>query len=116
MTYAANGSLEPILLKNNVLLLQKVRLKTKFECLSYKALHNCCGAGRIRSGCLVGFGGLLLEQQPRLQEALLSPLYEFTSDLCNKVYLDETGCNGADLNTGQEAIFVLGGVSVKNQG
>jgi hypothetical protein len=31
-------------------------------------------------------------------------------------YLDETGCNGADLNTGQEPIFVLGGVSVKDQG
>jgi hypothetical protein len=31
-------------------------------------------------------------------------------------YLDETGCNGADLNPGQEPIFVLGGVSVKDQG
>ena len=31
-------------------------------------------------------------------------------------YLDETGCNGADLNAGQEPIFVLGGVSVKDQG
>jgi hypothetical protein len=31
-------------------------------------------------------------------------------------YLDETGCNGADLNAGQEPIFVIGGVSVKDQG
>lgn len=31
-------------------------------------------------------------------------------------YLDETGCNGVDLNAGQEPIFVLGGVSVKDQG
>ena len=31
-------------------------------------------------------------------------------------YLDETGCNGADLNVAQEPIFVLGGVSVKDQG
>jgi hypothetical protein len=31
-------------------------------------------------------------------------------------YLDETGCNGADLNVEQEPIFVLGGVSVKDQG
>lgn len=31
-------------------------------------------------------------------------------------YLDETGCNGADLNPGQEPVFVLGGVSVKDQG
>ena len=31
-------------------------------------------------------------------------------------YLDETGCNGADLNTAQEPIFVLGGISVKDQG
>lgn len=31
-------------------------------------------------------------------------------------YLDETGCNGADLNSAQEPIFVLGGVSVKDQG
>lgn len=31
-------------------------------------------------------------------------------------YLDETGCNGADLNVRQEPIFVLGGVSVKDQG
>ena len=31
-------------------------------------------------------------------------------------YLDETGCNGADLNADQEPIFVLGGVSVKDQG
>lgn len=31
-------------------------------------------------------------------------------------YLDETGCNGADLNPNQDPIFVLGGVSVKDQG
>lgn len=31
-------------------------------------------------------------------------------------YLDETGCSGADLNAVQEPIFVLGGVSVKDQG
>jgi hypothetical protein len=31
-------------------------------------------------------------------------------------YLDETGCNGADLNPAQEPIFVLGGISVKDQG
>lgn len=31
-------------------------------------------------------------------------------------YLDETGCSGADLNANQEPIFVLGGVSVKDQG
>jgi len=31
-------------------------------------------------------------------------------------YLDETGCNGADLNARQEPIFVLGGISVKDQG
>lgn len=31
-------------------------------------------------------------------------------------YLDETGCNGADLNTSQEPVFVLGGISVKDQG
>jgi len=31
-------------------------------------------------------------------------------------YLDETGCNGADLNPVQEPVFVLGGVSVKDQG
>lgn len=31
-------------------------------------------------------------------------------------YLDETGCNGADLNVGQEPIFVLGGISVKDKG
>lgn len=31
-------------------------------------------------------------------------------------YLDETGCSGADLNPAQEPIFVLGGISVKDQG
>lgn len=31
-------------------------------------------------------------------------------------YLDETGCNGADLNVDQEPIFVLGGIAVKDQG
>lgn len=31
-------------------------------------------------------------------------------------YLDETGCNGADLNPDQEPIFVLGGIAVKDQG
>lgn len=31
-------------------------------------------------------------------------------------YLDETGCNGTDLNADQEPVFVLGGVSVKDQG
>ena len=31
-------------------------------------------------------------------------------------YLDETGCNGADLNPAQEPIFLLGGISVKDQG
>ena len=31
-------------------------------------------------------------------------------------YLDETGCSGASLNTDQEPIFVLGGISVKDQG
>ncbi len=31
-------------------------------------------------------------------------------------YLDETGCSGADLTPGQEPIFVLGGISVKDQG
>ncbi len=31
-------------------------------------------------------------------------------------YLDETGCNGADLNVDQEPVFILGGVSVKDQG
>lgn len=31
-------------------------------------------------------------------------------------YLDEAGCNGANLAPGQEPIFILGGVSVKDQG
>jgi len=31
-------------------------------------------------------------------------------------YLDETGCSGADLNPAQDPIFVLGGLSVKDQG
>lgn len=31
-------------------------------------------------------------------------------------YLDETGCNGTDLDATQEPIFVLGGISVKDQG
>jgi len=31
-------------------------------------------------------------------------------------YIDETGCNGADLNPDQDPIFVLGGISVKDQG
>ncbi len=31
-------------------------------------------------------------------------------------YIDETGCSGTDLNANQEPIFVLGGISVKDQG
>lgn len=31
-------------------------------------------------------------------------------------YLDESGCSGADLNADQDPIFVLGGISVKDQG
>jgi hypothetical protein len=31
-------------------------------------------------------------------------------------YLDEAGCSGADLNPGQQPIFVLGGISVRDEG
>lgn len=31
-------------------------------------------------------------------------------------YLDEAGCTGEDLNNGQQPIFVLGGVSVRDEG
>lgn len=31
-------------------------------------------------------------------------------------YLDETGCTGADLSNAQQPIFVLGGVSVRDEG
>ena len=49
-----------------------------------------------------------------------SRIHEFPLGAMGRVmhffYLDETGCNGADLNTSQEPIFVLGGISVKDQG
>ena len=31
-------------------------------------------------------------------------------------YLDEAGCTGADINPGQQPIFVLGGISVRDEG
>lgn len=31
-------------------------------------------------------------------------------------YLDEAGCTGADLNAVEQPIFVLGGVSVRDEG
>ena len=31
-------------------------------------------------------------------------------------YLDETGCTGADLNNGEQPIFVIGGISVTDEG
>ena len=34
----------------------------------------------------------------------------------NFFYLDETGCTGADLNNPEQPIFVLGGISVRDEG
>lgn len=31
-------------------------------------------------------------------------------------YLDEAGCTGADIAPGQQPIFVLGGISVRDEG
>ena len=31
-------------------------------------------------------------------------------------YLDEAGCTGADLNNGEQPVFVLGGISVRDEG
>jgi hypothetical protein len=44
---AAKVRYELILLKNNVLLAQKVERWTRRERLSYQALRVCCGAGKI---------------------------------------------------------------------
>lgn len=44
---ARNDGTEPILWKNNVLRVQKVRRWTGRECLSDQALRVCCGAGKI---------------------------------------------------------------------
>ena len=44
---AANDRIPPILLKNNVLLSQKVVIRTAREPLSDQAFRVCCGAGKI---------------------------------------------------------------------
>ena len=31
-------------------------------------------------------------------------------------YMDETGCTGADLNNPEQPVFVLGGISVRDEG